>query len=176
MSLNVRQRTFGHVRPAKIQIRLRIRAVWSESSLGAFEKVKDAKSLHADNGCSCQTAWMHRLVWVLIGRSCQKVRFLIVWLIYFYLLYEPAHDITNRIVRPAKTEISLGIHPVWSESSLSTWRKFGSLLSIERTAKTLIGLGGCPSWAESSLGAHPFLLVLSCTGSYTTIELRVMKW
>ena len=30
-------------------------------------------------------------------------------------------------VRPAKTLISLGIRPVWSESSLSTWRKFGSL-------------------------------------------------
>ena len=30
-------------------------------------------------------------------------------------------------VRPAKTQISLGIHPVWSESSLSAWRKLGSL-------------------------------------------------
>ena len=29
MSPNVRKRTFGHVRPAKIQISLRIRAVWS---------------------------------------------------------------------------------------------------------------------------------------------------
>ena len=31
------------------------------------------------------------------------------------------------IVRPAKTQISLGIHPVWSASSLSAWRKLGSL-------------------------------------------------
>ena len=30
-------------------------------------------------------------------------------------------------VCPAKTQISLGICPVWSESSLSTWRKLGSL-------------------------------------------------
>ena len=30
-------------------------------------------------------------------------------------------------VRPAKTQISLGIHPAWSESSLSTWRKLGPL-------------------------------------------------
>ena len=30
-------------------------------------------------------------------------------------------------VRPAKTRISLGIRPVWSESSLSAWRKLGSL-------------------------------------------------
>ena len=35
---------------------------------------------------------------------------------------------TNKMaVRPAKTQISLGICPVWSESSLSTWRKIGSL-------------------------------------------------
>ena len=33
----------------------------------------------------------------------------------------------NWHVRPAKTQISLGICPVWSESSLSTWRKLGSL-------------------------------------------------
>ena len=30
-------------------------------------------------------------------------------------------------VHPAKTQISLGIRPVWSESSLSTWRKLRSL-------------------------------------------------
>ena len=38
------------------------------------------------------------------------------------------HDKTNKMaVRPAKTQISLGIRPVWSESSLSAWRKLGSL-------------------------------------------------
>ena len=34
---------------------------------------------------------------------------------------------TKWFVRPAKIQISLGIHPVWSESSLSAWRKLGSL-------------------------------------------------
>ena len=33
----------------------------------------------------------------------------------------------NWHVRPAKTQISLGIRPVWSESSLSAWRKLVSL-------------------------------------------------
>ena len=34
--------------------------------------------------------------------------------------YEPPHDKTNKMtVRPAKTQISLGIRPVRSESSLS---------------------------------------------------------
>ena len=36
-------------------------------------------------------------------------------------------DKTNVSVRPAKTQISLGICPVWSESSLSAWRNTGSL-------------------------------------------------
>ena len=39
-------------------------------------------------------------------------------------------------VRPAKTQISLGIRSAWSESSLSAWRKLGSLatnwLSVQR--------------------------------------------
>ena len=43
MSRNVKKRTFGHVRPAKI------RAVWSESSLGLFWLSKDANLLHADS-------------------------------------------------------------------------------------------------------------------------------
>ena len=41
---------------------------------------------------------------------------------------EPPYDKTNKVsVHPAKTQISLGIRPVWSESSLSAWRKLGSL-------------------------------------------------
>ena len=34
---------------------------------------------------------------------------------YLYAKYEPQHYKTNKVtVRPAKTQISLGIHPVWS--------------------------------------------------------------
>ena len=51
----------------------------------------------------------------------------------FYALYEPRHDKTNKMsVRPAKTQISLGIRPVWSESSLSAWRKLWSLNAQRR--------------------------------------------
>ena len=74
---------------------------------------------------------------------------------------------------PAKTQISLGIRPVWSESSLSAWRKLVSL-PIERTAKTLIRLGGCTGWPESSLGALAILLVLSCVGSFKNTRKRVI--
>ena len=49
-------------------------------------------------------------------------------IMHIALKYEPRHDKTNKVtVRPAKTQISLGICPVWSESPLSAWRKLGSL-------------------------------------------------
>ena len=60
-------------------------------------------------------------------------------------------------VRLAKTPISLGIRPVWSESSLSAWRNLGLLATHWRSAKTLIRLGGCPGCSESFVT----LLVLS---------------
>ena len=84
---------------------------------------------------------------------------------------EPPHDKTNKMtVRQAKTQISLGICPVWLESSLCTqWVAKGALNGLLRTqaffmqtAKTLIRLGG----SESSLGTHAILLVLSWGGSY----------
>ena len=76
-----RQKNVGHVRQAIIQISLRIRAVWSESSLGAFWKAKDAKFLHVDkkdwSGCA-DFSWF-----VFFGRTQQKVSFLMLWAIYF---------------------------------------------------------------------------------------------
>ena len=64
-----------YVRPAKIQIRLRFRAVWSESSLGVFWITKDVKSLLVDNEDTDQTARVCRLIPVFVGRTYQKVCF-----------------------------------------------------------------------------------------------------
>ena len=64
MSRDVWKRTFKNVRPAKIQISLRIRAVWSESSPCAFWTAKDV-----DNGYLDPTARMRRLIWVFVGGS-----------------------------------------------------------------------------------------------------------
>ena len=78
--------------------------------------------------------------------------------------YESRHDKTNRLcVRLAKTQISLGIRPVWSESSLSAWRKLRSLATHWAQAKTLIRLGDSDRWV------HIILLVLSYRGSYISI-------
>ena len=87
--------------------------------------------------------------------------------------FEPSHDKTTTWhVCPAKTQISLGIHPVWSESLLSAWRNLW--LSLERTAKTLIRLGRCPGWSECSLGVQIILLVLSWGGSFVISLLEHM--
>ena len=60
-------------------------------------------------------------------------------------------------VCPAKTRISLGIHPVWSESSLCAWRKLGSLATHWAQVKALI-------WVFA--GRTLILLVLSCRNSH----------
>ena len=68
---------------------------------------------------------------------------------------------------PAKTQISLCIRPVWSESSLSACRNTGPLTTY--WVKFLIRLGRCTGWSVSSLGAHAILFLfvcfLSCCGS-----------
>ena len=50
------------VRPAKTQISLGIRPVWSESSLCAQCVAKDPRFLHADSEYSDQTGRMPRLI------------------------------------------------------------------------------------------------------------------
>ena len=70
-----------------------------------------------------------------------------------------SHDMTKptkKCVHPAKTQISLGIRPVWSECSLRAQWVAKDQAFFMRTAKTLIRLGGCPGWSESSLDAQPF--------------------
>ena len=57
------------VRPAKTQINLGIRPVWSESSLCAQWVAKDPRFLHADSEDSDQTGRMPRLIWVFAGRT-----------------------------------------------------------------------------------------------------------
>ena len=66
---------------------------------------------------------------------------------------------TKWLLSSVKTHISLGICPVWSESSLSAWRSLGYPSSEQRR---LIRLGGPVSF----LGAQVILLVLLCSGLY----------
>ena len=82
------------------------------------------------------TRWYHCLVWrskgalnprwfmlPIVLRRWSRCNSYFVWHCGFYYeaFHEPPHDKTNKVaVLPAKTQISLGIRPVWSESSLCT--------------------------------------------------------
>ena len=59
-------------------------------------------------------------------------------------------------VRPAKTQISLGICPVWSESLLCAWRNTGPLTTCWAHSKDSDQTGWCPSWSESFAGYTSF--------------------
>ena len=63
------------VRPAKTQLSLDIRPVWSESSLCAQCVAKDPRFLHADSEDSDQSGLMARMIWVFAGHTCHFVGF-----------------------------------------------------------------------------------------------------
>ena len=79
---------------------------------------------------------------------------------------ELRHDKTNKMsVCPAKTQISLGFRPVWSESSLSAWRNIGSLATHWAHSKVSDQTGWMPRLIWVFAGRTLILLVLSCHGS-----------
>ena len=83
--------------------------------------------------------------------------------------YEPPHDKTNNVaVRPAKTQISLGIRPVWSESALcAQWvAKDPSFLHVD--SEDYDQTGRMPRLIWDFAGRTATLLVLSWGGSYKT--------
>ena len=115
------KRTFGHARPAKIQIRLRIRAVWSESSLGAFWIAKEAMCLHADN-----EDWSDCTRWVHVRRYVPHVWRLLLICSYLILMhYNMSQRTTKPTIRPvwpAKTPINKYIHQeLQGFSSIPLW-------------------------------------------------------
>ena len=76
---------------------------------------------------------------------------------------EPRHDKTNKVsVRPAKTQISMGIRPVWTETSLSAWRKLGSLATHWAHNEDSDQTGRMPRLIWVIAGRRVILLVLSC--------------
>ena len=64
-------------------------------------------------------------------------------------------------VHPAKTQISLGIRPDWSESSLSAWRKLGSLATHWAHSEDSDQTGRMPRLIWVFAGRIVILLVLS---------------
>ena len=71
--------------------------------------------------------------------------------------------------RPAKTQISLGIHPVWSVSSLHTQWVAKDPRFLHADSKDSDQTGRMPRLIWVFLGTHAILLVLSWGGSFTLI-------
>ena len=67
---------------------------------------------------------------------------------------------------PSKTQISLGICPVWLESSLSAWRKLRSSVTYWAHCEDSDQTGRLSRLIWSSLGAQVILLGLLWDGSY----------
>ena len=80
---------------------------------------------------------------------------------------------TKRLVRPAKTQISLGIHPVWSESSLSAWWKPGPLATHYAQSEDSDQTGQMPRLIWVFAGRTAILLILSW-GSWNGITFVIL--
>ena len=86
-------------------------------------------------------------------------------------IFEPPHDKTNKMtVRPAMTQTSLGIRPVWSESSLSAWRKIWSLATQWAHSKDSDQTGQMARLIWVFVGRSGILLVLSWGGSFAILS------
>ena len=129
-------------------------AVWSGSALFAQACLSEnLETLRYSPGSSFFSFCLRELQWKFQSEGMQN---------YF----EPRHDKTNKVtVRPAKTQISLGIHQVWSESSLCTqWvAKDPSFLHADSEDSDQTGL----IWAFA--GRTLVLSVLSCRGLFNVI-------
>ena len=103
----------------------------------------------------------------------------------WYILYvgpalnEPPHDKTNKMAcAPAITQISLGIRPVWSESSLCAQWVVKDPRFLHADSEYIDQTERMPRF-ESSLGAHTILLILSWGGSNNLkmdLEVNVIQY
>ena len=151
------------MRTVKSLIRLGGCPGWSESSLGAHATLLVLSRSgsfwdHYSNFLGVRT--FRNFTVHLLNSSKQDSSF------------EPPHNKTNKMakwhVRPAKTHISLGICPVWSESSLSTWRKLGTLATHWAHSEDSDQTGRMPRPIWVFVGRTVILLVLSWGGSFVS--------
>ena len=89
------------------------------------------------------------------------------------IIIERRHDKTNKMsVRPAKTQISLGICQ-YDQSSLSAWRNLGSLATLWAHSEDSDQTGRMPRLIWVFAGRTATLLVLSCRGSYHPVSANI---
>ena len=78
-----------HLRPAKTQLSLGIRPIWSETSQWAQWVAEDPMFLHADSEDSGKTGRMPRLIWVFARRTRHFVWFCLE--VAYINVFQPAH-------------------------------------------------------------------------------------
>ena len=110
LSRLVTKPTKWHVRPAKTQISLDIRSVWSESLLCAQWVAKDPMFLLADSEYSDQTRRMPRLIWIFAGRKGHFVGFVMRRLIF--KVY-PKHKPCTALCQFHRAKIQISIPGRW---------------------------------------------------------------
>ena len=80
-------------------------------------------------------------------------------------------------LRPAKIQISLDIRPVWSESSLSTWRNIGALTTPWAHSEDSDQTGRMPRLIWVFPGHTSFCWVLSCCSSHDLpVYQKICPW
>ena len=80
-------------------------------------------------------------------------------------------------MRPTKTQISLRIRAVWSESSFLHEESLHPRLTNICQGKILIRLCECTGWSESSLGAHFRMYVLwRCGSDVINLHTVCLSW
>ena len=112
------------LRPAKTQISLGIRPVWSESSLSAWRNIGSSATHWAHCEDSDQIGWMTRLIWVFAGRKGHFVGFVMRCLTFRKGILIFASDLRNKphFRRPgslAQSIVSLTAEPRIASSSSS---------------------------------------------------------
>ena len=93
------------------------------------------------------------------------------------MAYEPQHDKTNKVtVHPAKTQMSLGIRPVWSESSLCAEWVAKDPRFLHADSEDSDQTGRMPRLIWVFAGRVVILLALSCRGSYVLLWLSFSRF
>ena len=85
------------------------------------------------------------------------------------LINEPQHDKNHKTTCVPSKDSDQPVHQPSLHCGLNRPAAKDPRFPV-RTAKTLIRLDGCPGWSESSLGAQIILLVLSCWGSFDSLQ------
>ena len=88
------------------------------------------------------------------------------WIVSFHIWAVSCQNQQNDCAPSENSEISLGFCPVWSESSLSAWRKLASLATQWPDSKDSDQTGRMTRLIRFFAGCTVILLVLSCCGSY----------